>query len=144
MKPSIYRPFPTTFRHLFDDAFPKAMTAWLGNEDFFTTPAVNVRETEKSWLLDVAAPGLAKDDFKLDLENGLLTISAEQRQSAEDQTDNYTRREFHFASFKRSFQLPEGVKEDQIKANYADGILTIDLPKDDAKATPNGRTIEIQ
>lgn len=144
MKPTLYRPFIPAFRGLMDEFLPKAMTSVFGGEDFFTTPAVNVKDLEHNFHLEVAAPGLNKEDFKIEVENGILTISAEKRKSAEDQTDNYTRREFHFASFKRSFQLPEHVQEDQIKASYADGILTIDLPKNEKAFAPKGRTIEIQ
>jgi HSP20 family protein len=74
----------------------------------------------------------------------VLTISAEKQKSAEDKTDHYTRREFHYASFKRSFQLPDGVKEADIKATYKDGVLNLELPPVEEKKLEKGRTIEIQ
>ena len=70
MKPTIYRPFVPAFRGLMDEFFPKAMTSVFGGEDFFTTPAVNVKDLEQSFHLEVAAPGLNKDDFKIEVENG--------------------------------------------------------------------------
>jgi HSP20 family protein len=130
------------FRSLFDDFF-RPLPGFREEEDFMTMPAVNVRETENHYHLEVAAPGLNKEDFKVAVDNGILTVSAEKRKSAEDKTDNYTRREFHYASFRRSFQLPEGVKEEDIKASYANGVLTLDLPRLKAAPEVKGRTIEI-
>lgn len=144
MKPNIYRPFAPSFRGLIDEFLPKNMTSVFGGEDFFTTPAVNIKETDTNFHLEVAAPGLQKEDFKLAVENNILTISAEQQKSSEDQTDNYTRKEFQYASFKRSFQLPEHIQDDQIQATYNNGVLTIDLPKNEATISPKGRTIEIK
>ena len=144
MKPSIYRPFTPAFRGFFDDFLPKNMTSMFGGEDSFSTPAVNIKETDTNFHLEVAAPGLQKEDFKLAVENNILTISAEQQKSSEDQTDNYTRKEFQYSSFKRSFQLPEHIQEDKILATYDNGVLTIDLPKNEATIAPKGRTIEIK
>ncbi len=144
MKPSIYRPFTPAFKGFFDDFLPKNMTSMFGDEEFFTTPAVNIKETDTNFHLEVAAPGLTKEDFKLAVENNILTISAEKQKSEEDQTDNYTRKEFQYASFKRSFQLPEHIQDEKILATYNNGVLTIDLPKNEATITPKGRTIEIK
>ncbi len=144
MKPSMYRPFTPAFKGFFNEFLPKNMTSMFDGEDFFTTPAVNVKETETGFHLEVAAPGLNKEDFKLAVENNILTISAEKQKSAEDQTDNYTRKEFQYASFKRSFQLPEHIQDEKILATYHNGVLTIDLPKNEATLAPKGRAIEIK
>lgn len=144
MKPSLYRPFAPAFKGFFNEFLPKNMNSMFDGEDFFTTPAVNVKETESGFHLEVAAPGLQKEDFKLAVENNILTISAEKEKSTEDQTDNYTRKEFQYASFKRSFQLPEHIQDDKILATYNNGVLTIDLPKNEATIAPKGRTIEIK
>ena len=143
MKPTTYRPFSPAFRNLFDDFFGKPMSSFFGEDDHFTTPAVNVRESDQGFHLEVAAPGMDKKDFHIAVENGILSISSEKRESAEDQTDTYTRREFHYRSFKRSFHLPEGVVETDIKATYTNGVLTVDLPKEDKPEIEKGRVIEI-
>ncbi len=143
MKPTLFRPMLPGFRSLFDDFF-RPVNFYREDEDFATMPAINVRETESHFHLEVAAPGMKKEDFKIAVDNGILTISAEKRRSAEDQTDRYTRREFHYSSFQRSFQLPQGVREEDIKAAYENGVLTLDLPKPAKSVEVKGRTIEIQ
>lgn len=112
------------------------------NDDLFTTestsrgdiPAVNISEEEKQFVIEMAVPGMKKDDFKINLENQVLTISKEEKKEKEEKNDNYSRREFYFNSFSRSFMLPKIVVADKIKADYKDGILMISLPKDE-KAT---------
>lgn len=94
-------------------------------------PAVNIQEDEKQFILELAVPGLKKDDFKINLENHLLTISIEKEENKEEKSNNYTRREFVYNSFSRSFKLPKIILETKIKADYNDGILRIALPKDE-------------
>lgn len=90
-------------------------------------PAVNIRETEDDFTIEVAAPGMKKDDFEINYDNGRLTISSERN---EEDTDNYNRREFSYQSFCRSFEIEDNViNNDKIKAKYNDGILYITLPK---------------
>ncbi len=102
-----------------------------------TLPAVNVQETNDELVIDVAAPGMKREDFKVELDNDVLTISSEQQESQDkkDQHGNYTRREFSYYAFQRSFQLPANkVKGNEITAKYKDGILHITVPKaEDAK-----------
>ncbi|MEI5579364.1 Hsp20/alpha crystallin family protein, partial [Streptomyces brasiliscabiei] len=86
-------------------------------------PAVNVSETDKNYEIEVAAPGMKKDDFKVKVENGAIHISAERKEEKEEKQKNYTRQEYSYNSFSRSFTLPEDVKEDDIKAQYEDGVL---------------------
>lgn len=109
-------------------------------------PAVNVVEHQDGFRIDVAAPGLKKEDFKLNLNHNNLTISAYQESQKEDKgpnTEKYTRREFSYSSFQRTFTLPTSVDADNIQASYADGVLKIDVPKrDEAKVKPP-RQIEI-
>lgn len=94
-------------------------------------PSVNIQEEEKQFILELAAPGLKKSDFKINLENHLLTISKEKEEVKEEVKDNYTRREFVYNSFSRSFKLPKTILENKINADYVDGILKITLPKDE-------------
>ena len=105
-----------------------------------TLPAVNVQENNNELVIDVAAPGMKREDFQVELDNDVLTISSQQQQSQEDKDDqgNYTRREFSYHAFQRSFQLPGNkVKGNEITAKYKDGILHVTIPKsDDAKRKP--------
>jgi len=101
---------------------------------FFTTryhsmPAVNIKEDEKKFVLDLAVPGIDKKDLKIELNEDVLTISSERKEEKEETREDYKRREFSYASFCRSFSLPENVDRDKIEANYKDGILTVTLPK---------------
>jgi len=104
-------------------------------------PAVNIQEDEKQFLLELAVPGMKKDDFKIDLENQVLTISSETKEETEKTENNYTRREFSYNSFSRSFTLPKSIVSEKIKADYKDGILKISLPKN--KETKLSREIKV-
>jgi HSP20 family protein len=94
-------------------------------------PAVNISEDEKKYIVEVAAPGFKKEDFKLNVEDDILTISAESKQEnvEEGKDKQYSRREYSYNSFTRSFHLPDNAKDDSIGAKYADGILKIHIPK---------------
>ncbi len=94
-----------------------------------SVPAVNVKDNEKDFELDLAVPGMKKDDFNIEVDNNVLTISAEVKSSEEEGTGKYTRKEFAFASFKRSFNLPKSIDADNITADYENGILKLTLPK---------------
>jgi len=104
-------------------------------------PAVNIQEDEKQFLLELAVPGMKKDDFKIDLENQVLTISSEIKEETEKTENSYTRREFVYNSFSRSFTLPKNIVSEKIKADYKDGILKISLPKN--KETKLSREIKV-
>lgn len=101
-------------------------------------PAVNIRETNDGFEVEVAAPGMSKKDFNIQLDNNLLTISSEKREEQEQQDGRYTRREFSYQSFQRSFTLPKEVVDDEkIEARYADGVLRLHIPKkEEAKPRP--------
>lgn len=118
-------PVKTIFSDLFDsDKF--------FNDTFFKrslVPAVNVRDTDNTYEIELAAPGMKKSDFKVNVENGLLTISAETESEQEEKTKNYTRREFRSESFSRAFTLPENANEEKIGAKYEDGVLKLSLAK---------------
>lgn len=96
-------------------------------------PAVNVKENEAGYVLELAAPGLKKEDLKINVENNKLTIGYQSETKTEETTDKFTRHEFGFSSFERSFRLPKTVNADAIKAAYTDGILTVELPKVELK-----------
>ena len=92
-------------------------------------PAVNISEDEKSFSVDVVSPGFKKEDFKIKVDDDVLTISAETKNEANEGNREYSRREYNYSSFTRSFRLPENAKDDEISARYTDGILKITIPK---------------
>ena len=92
-------------------------------------PMVNITENGKSFKIEFAAPGMKKDDFKIDVDNDMLTISSEKEEEKEEKNERFTKREFNYSSFCRSFMLPETVKADEISAKYEHGILRLEIPK---------------
>ncbi|MFY7944448.1 MAG: Hsp20/alpha crystallin family protein [Crocinitomicaceae bacterium] len=92
-------------------------------------PSANINETEKEYRIELAVPGMEKDDFKVAIDNGVLYVSSEKEEDREEAEKNYTRREYSFSEFRRSFSLPENCLEDKIKAKYENGILNLILPK---------------
>jgi len=97
-------------------------------------PAVNIKEEKDRFLLEMAAPGMNKEDFKLNLDNYQLTIAVEHRDEKKEKEENYTRREFVYSSFSRSFTLPKTIDIEKIKGDYKNGILRVDLPKKEEEA----------
>jgi|SRR5690606_15909072 len=118
--------FPSIFEDLFNDSR-------LANVANFssTLPAVNIKETDKEYLVEVAVPGKSKDDFKIELNEDVLTISSEVKTENNETSEDgrYTRREFSYTAFKRAFQLPDTVAQDKIEAKYDNGVLSINVPK---------------
>lgn len=110
-----------------------------------TLPAVNVKENDNEYQIDVAAPGVKKSDFKLSYENGRLTISSEKKDEKEEKEGTkVTRKEFSYQSFQRSFSVPEDeVNADKISAKYSDGILHVMLPKHERAKTKPAKEIKI-
>ncbi|QWX82724.1 Hsp20/alpha crystallin family protein [Cellulophaga sp. HaHaR_3_176] len=108
---------------------------WLGGAEVLNNrmPAVNIKEDTSSYMLELNVPGRKKDDFKIEVDNDILTISSESKKEAseknESNTEKYTRREFSFSSFKRAFTLPDTIDTEKIEAVYEDGILSFSLPK---------------
>lgn len=122
------------FRNLFETKTWNPSSLGL-MEDFFNsreqhfTPAVNIHETEKMFLLDFKVPGFEKENFKITLENEILSVSAEFKKEENTVEKNFSRREFVMSSFKRTFTIPEMVNPEAMEAKYENGILTIVLPK---------------
>ena len=121
--------FPT-IHSIFDDFFSE--------DGLFTAvskgtslPAANISETDNSYELEVAIPGKNKEDFKITIENNVLFIRSESEDSSETKEKNYTRQEYSYESFERSFRLPENAKEEEINANYEKGVLSIIIPKEE-------------
>lgn len=135
--------------------FPRVVTDLLDANDFFPgvfenswdmairVPSVNITENEKAFNVEMAAPGLEKKDFKIELENKTLVISSEKEEETNESGKDYKRQEFSYRSFSRSFQLPEDVLADKIKAKYEDGILKLEIPKKEVAVAKSKKEIKI-
>lgn len=135
--------FPSEFSNFFDENDFFNDRFWLKKVQ--NEPAMNIKETENEYQVELAAPGLSKEDFEIFVDNGYLNIYAEKKTETESTEDNYTRREFSYNSFKRSLLLPENVIEEEIKATYENGVLKFNLTKAEKglEAVPT-RKIEIE
>lgn len=131
----------------FDRFWNNELMDW-GTSNFSSTntslPAVNVKETNDEFVIELAAPGMDKKDFKINFKNNVITISSERENEKEEKKGNYTRREFSYQSFQRAFTVPENaIMSDKIEACYQNGILQVTLPKrEEVKPQPE-RLIEI-
>jgi len=140
---------PTRFTNqdlsLFDRFFSNDVFNRDYSETNTTLPSVNIKETKDKFGVEVAVPGFNKKDFNIELNNNELTISSEKEEKHEDKVgERYTRREFSYQSFKRSFTLPDSVDGEKISAKYTNGVLHVDIPKrEEAKPKP-ARQIDIK
>ncbi len=128
------------FADLINDLFDTTITP-----DFrrTTVPGVNISETDEMYKLEMAAPGLEKDDFKINIENDVLSVSAEKKSESTENNDKITRREYSYSSFNRSFTLPEMVDTDKIAASYNNGIMKIELPKKEEAKPKTPKEIKV-
>ena len=129
---------------------------WIENffaetDDFFKTmnfdvalnvPAMNVKEEKEFFMIDLAVPGMKREDFNIEIDRGVLMISASTEEKKEEKTEEYKRQEFSFRNFKRSFWLPENINMDQIVATYENGLLKLKLPKM-MQLPEKGKTIKV-
>jgi HSP20 family protein len=138
MLPTIRRTFSPFLSNLFDDDFFPALT-----NRYNSIPAVNIKESDKDFVLELAIPGIDKKDLKIDINDDVVTISSETRSEKEEDNDGYKRKEFSYASFCRSFYLPENVNRDKIQASYKDGILKVELPKQEEEKNKISKQIKI-
>lgn len=129
----------------FDDFFTRDLFDWPSYSRTNTTiPKVNVQENDQEFRVEMAAPGMKKEDFKVELDNDLLRISSElSREDQHEEEGRYARKEFSYQSFQRSFRLPETVEADKIKARYEDGILKLVIPKREEARRKATRSITI-
>lgn len=140
------RPVNKSFNNFMDDFF--ATVPSIFRDDFITpnfssfTP-VNIKETENEYVLDVVAPGFEKEDFKINLDNNTLTVSAERKMETENKREKFIRKEYKQQSFKRSFTIDENVDAENISAKYVNGVLTLNLAKKQ-EVKPSVKEISIQ
>jgi HSP20 family protein len=130
------------FDHFFNDFFegefnPGKITRTA------SVPAANIIEKENGYHVELAAPGMTKNDFKIELNEDLLTIRTEKSENKEEKNERFTKREFNYTSFVRSFRIPENVDVEKINARYENGILQLEIPKTEVEETSKVRQIEI-
>jgi len=117
---------------LFDDLF-KPWNEWFDNGGLWgrvmNIPAVNITENKDEYKVALAVPGMKKDDFNIDIDGNMLTISSEKEETKEEKDKKFTRKEYNFSSFSRSFTLPDEVNKEKIEAKYEDGVLKLSLPR---------------
>jgi HSP20 family protein len=141
---STFPTFPSFFNKFFEgDLMDWNSSNYAGNN--MTMPAVNIRENNDEFLIDVAAPGMSKENFQVDYDNGRLTISSEKKEEKEEKSEErYNRKEFSYMSFQRTFTIAENLVDgDKIGAKYENGILHISLPKKEEVKPKPARKIKI-
>jgi HSP20 family protein len=129
---------PTIERSLgFPSLFSETLERLWNDEDVNWMPSANIKERAEDFKIDLAAPGMEKKDFNVEVDNGLLTVSGERKEEHSEENDQITRREFHYGSFKRTFSLPETANPENISASYKDGILSLVIAKrEESKQKP--------
>ncbi len=132
---------------VFDDFF-KPWNEWFDNSGLMgrtlNVPAVNITEKKDEYQVSLAAPGMRKDDFKIDVEGNMLTISSEKEENKEEKDKKFTRKEYSYSSFSRSFTLPEEINKEKIEAKYEDGVLKIALPRKEEAKRPSAKHIAVK
>lgn len=133
---------------LFDDFFSKPWNDLFNSgltSRVMNVPAVNISERKDDFLVTMAAPGLKKEDFKIHLEGSILTISSEKEEESKEEDEKFTRKEYSYSSFERSFTLPEEVNQNAIEAQYKEGVLNLTLPKkEEAKRMAISKQITVK
>jgi len=135
--------YPRNINYLFDEIFNSFPSTWGADSNKGSnTPKVNIHETKDAYLLDLSAPGLNKEDFKVNAENGLLTISFEKKEESKSEDVKTIKREFSYGGFTRSFSLDDKIDVESIEAKYENGVLKLTLPKkEEVKITPKAITV---
>ncbi len=136
--PAIDRPlgFPSFFNETLERLWSDESINWM--------PAVNIKERAGDFIIDLAVPGMNKQDFHVEVDNGTLTVSGERHEEKNEENEQLSRREFHYGSFRRTFSLPDSANPDDVKATYKDGILSLVIQKkEESKLKPKKQiTIE--
>jgi len=132
---------------VFDDFF-KPWNEWFENGGSFprtmNVPAVNITEHKDEYEVSLAAPGLKKEDFNIDVDGNMLTISSEKEEKREEKEKKVTRKEYNYSSFSRSFTLPEEINKEKIEAEYKDGVLRISLPRKEEAKKPSAKHVAVK
>lgn len=136
---SVLSDFPTFFSDFFNDSWFDSNREWMAK-----VPSSNIKEQDDAFIIEMAVPGLQKDDFHIHVDNGVLTVSSEAEHQNSENEDNYRRREYNYQSFSRSFTLPESVKAEDIQATYQDGLLMLNIPKKESLQKLPKKEIQVQ
>ena len=136
------------FPALFDNFF-KPWNEWFENDNNFGSrlariPSVNITENKDEYNVSLAVPGMKKDDFKIDVDGNMLTISCEKEEAKEEKDKKFTRKEYNYSSFRRSFTLPDEVSQDKIEAKYENGVLQLTLPRKEEAKKPSAKQIAVK
>jgi HSP20 family protein len=134
--PSVFNDFFKPWNEWFDDS------GFLGKT--MNVPAVNITEEKNQYKVELAVPGMKKDDFKIDVDGNMLTISSEKEENFEEKEKRFTRKEYSYSSFSRSFTLPEEINLDKIEAKYEDGVLMLSLPRREEAKLPTPKHIAVK
>ncbi|MFZ9718559.1 MAG: Hsp20/alpha crystallin family protein [Chitinophagaceae bacterium] len=144
---ALMRPFEKRMS-MFDDFFSPWNEWFEADNGFFgrtlSVPAVNVEENKDHYMVSIAAPGLKKQDFKIDIEGNMLSISCEKEEKREEKEAKYSRKEYNYSSFCRSFTIPDEVRKEKIEAKYEDGILKLTMPRMHAVKPEAVQQIEVR
>lgn len=132
-----------SFSPVFDEVFNDLMSGSISGKGSALLAPVNIMETENGFQIQFAVPGFKKEDFKIEVNDLLLTVSAEVESKTEEENNRFTRREFKRSAFKRSFNLPENIDKEAMKATYTDGILVLDLARKTEVQPNNAITIQV-
>lgn len=136
-----------TMPSLFNDFF-KPWNEWFDNGNLLgramNIPAVNITEEKDEYKVSLAVPGMKKDDFKIDVDGNLLTVSSEKEESKEEKDKKFTRKEYNYSSFSRTFTLPDEINKEKIEAKYEDGVLRISLPYAEKARKAAAKQIAVQ
>lgn len=116
----------------------------IGKRIGVTMPSANLSETDKGYRIELAAPGLQRKDFMVEIDNHTVTVSSEKEEEKEDKGEDYTRKEYSYNSFCRSFNLPSNVQEDKLDAKYEDGILKINIPKKEVTSKNSKKVVAVK
>lgn len=134
--PGVFDDFFKPWKGIFDTNGGRAWTS--------TVPAVNITEDKDAFKVSMAAPGMKKEDFQVNVEGDVLTISAEKEETKEHKDEKLSRQEYNYSSFSRSFTLPQTVIKDKIEAKYQDGVLNLSMPKSEEAKKETSRQIAIK
>ncbi|MBL7743797.1 MAG: Hsp20/alpha crystallin family protein [Chitinophagaceae bacterium] len=134
--PSVFNDFFKPWNEWFDEG-------GLWNRTM-TVPAVNITENKNDYLVSLAVPGMKKEDFKIDVDGNMLTISSEKEETKEEKDKKFTRKEYNYSSFSRSFTLPEEVNKERIEAKYEEGVLKLVLPRKEEARKPSAKQIAVK
>ncbi len=144
---ALTKPYGERIPSVFNDFF-KPWNEWFDDSGFWgktmNVPAVNITEEKNEYKVDLAVPGMKKDDFKIDVDGNMLTISCEKEESAEEKEKKFTRKEYSYSSFRRSFTLPEEINLEKIQAKYEDGVLRLSLPRKEEAKIISSKHIDVK